>query len=232
MPLTPRHFVPDPALLALRSVCHELRPPVVTLSALVRALEQQPSEEGRAELISLALAHTDHVQAVLQEAASVASGLAAPPDVRVPLRQVLAGVAAVAPAGRMTVLAGPGAARSPVPGQHTHQILSNLITNAARYTSGPILLGARRGLRWMRLTVSDAGGPTPGLVRALRRQTPPPGDDGLGLWVTRRLVAAHGGRIRMRPGRSPGLVMEVLLPHARGWPGRASDRPRRVTSSG
>lgn len=185
------------------------------MTALVRALAEEPSAERRSELLGLAVAHADHAQAVLREAASVAAGLAGPADVPVPLRQVLPEVAAVVPDGRLTITAGTGAARWPVPRQHTHQILTNLVVNAARHSSGRIRLGARPGLRRLRLTVADDGALTPGLLRALHRRTPPETDDGLGLWVVRHLATAHGGQVRARPSRPAGLVMEVFLPRYR-----------------
>ena len=63
--------------------------------------------------------------------------------------------------------------------------------------------------------ITDDGAPTAELSAALRRRTPPPGSQGLGLWVVRHLVAAEGGSLRAR-GRSPrGLEMEVSLPRQR-----------------
>jgi len=207
----------DPAeLLALRALCHELRPPMATLTALVRELEGESSGEDRSELLGLALAHADHAQAVLREAAATATGRTGHADASVPLHCILPDIASSVPADRLTITTDGPAVRWPVPRQHTRQILTNLVGNAARHTGGRIRLGARSGLRRLRLTVADEGGVTPGLLRALRRRTPPPDDDGLGLWVVRHLAAAHGGRVRARPSRHPaGVVMEVLLPRYR-----------------
>ena len=77
MRLRPRLSEHDRALLALRGVCHELRPSMATLSALVKALEQQPSSARRSELAELAVEHAAHAQEVLREAAAVAAHLAA-----------------------------------------------------------------------------------------------------------------------------------------------------------
>ncbi len=215
MRLRQRSSEPDAALLALRGVCHELRPPMATLSALVRALETQPSEARRSELVQLAAEHAAHAQAVLREAAGMAADLADRTGPAVPLRQVLPSVAAAVSGGRLTVSASPRAERWPVHPQHTRQILLNLVGNAARYSVGGIHLDARLRARRLRLTVTDEGGPTADLLRALRRRTPPVDDKGLGLWLVRQLVAAHGGRLRAQALRSRGLVMEVTLPRHR-----------------
>jgi hypothetical protein len=126
------------------------------------------------------------------------------------------------------VVATPAAGRWPVHRQHTRQILINLVGNAARHSPGTILLGARLQAGRLRLAVADEGGPNPLLAQALRRRTPPDGDNGLGLWLVRHFVTAHGGRVRARRGRAGGLVMEVVLPRYRprpsggpGWPRRA-----------
>ena len=206
---------PDPALLLLRSVCHELRPPVATLTSLVRALESQPSEPRRGELARLAHEHASHAEAVLRQAAAAAAGLAEPADTAVPLHRVLPAVAATVPAARLTLSVSAGAERCLVSGRQTRQILLNLLSNAARYSPGEIRLTAAVRRRRLRLTVSDEGALTGDLRRSLHRRTPPAGTKGLGLWVVRRLVAAQGGTLRARPLSPRGVALEVSLPRRR-----------------
>ncbi len=209
---TPR---PEPALLLLRSVCHELRPPVATLTSLVRALEAQPSEARRGELARLAGEHASHAEAVLRQAAAAAAGLAGPADTAVPLHRVLPVVAAAVPAERLVVSVSTGAARRLVSGRSTRQILLNLLSNATRYSPGEIRLTAAVRRRRLRLTVADQGGWNDDLLRSLRRRTPPPGTNGLGLWVVRHLVAAQGGTLRAHPVTPRGVALEVSLPRRR-----------------
>ena len=212
-----RRSKPDPALLALRAVCHELRPPMATLTSLVRALENQPSEVRRTEITRLAMEHATHAQSVLNHAAAVARGLTDLPGAPVPLDTLLPAVAATVPADRLSVQASPSAVRWLVHPQHTRQILINLLGNAARHSAGAIRLTARMHGRRLRLGVSDQGdGPNPALLTALSRQSPPPDDRGLGLWVVRQLTRTQGGTLRARPLRPTGLLMEVLLPRYRG----------------
>ncbi|MEV4639910.1 ATP-binding protein [Actinoplanes sp. NPDC049548] len=205
----------DPALVLLRSFCHELRPPVATLTSLVRALEHQQTEGRREELAQLAAAHVSHAEAVLQQAAAAAQGLAGPADNHQPLHRVLPSVAATVPRERLDVEVSAAAARCVVAPRHTRQILLNLLDNAERYSPGAIRLSARTGWRRLRLTVSDEGSFTLDLARSLRRRTPPQGTKGLGLWVVRHLVAAQGGVIRARPLTPRGVAIEVCLPRRR-----------------
>ncbi len=206
--------MPDPGLLLLRSVCHELRPPMATLSSLVRALEAHPAGEHRTELTRLAAEHASHAAAVLEQAAAAAGGLAEAPDAAMPLRDVLPVAAGAVPADRLLVTVSPAAARCPVPPRHTRQILINLLNNADRYSpaDGLIRVRARVVRRRLHLTVADQGTMTPDLRLALKRRTPPVDDKGLGLWLVRHLVAAHGGRLRARALSPRGLAMEVSLP--------------------
>ena len=209
-----RKSTPDPGLLLLRSVCHELRPPMATLSSLVRALEAHPAGEHRTELTRLAAEHASHAAAVLEQAAAAASGLSEAPDRALPLLDVLPVAAGAVPGDRLLVTVSPAAARCPVPPRHTRQILINLLTNAANYSpaDGLIRLRARMVRRRLRLIVADQGSMTPDLRAALKRRTPPIDNKGLGLWMVRHLVATHGGSLRARALSPRGLAMEVTLP--------------------
>lgn len=214
MRLTRRRSEPVPALLLLRSVCHELRPSIATMSSLVQAMDEQTSPDRRAEMAGLATEHAAHALSVLSEASALATGRIDVLDPGVPLRQVLPAVAATVPDGRLSTEVTGAAAGWPVHRQHVQQILGNLVGNAVEHSPGPIHLGARLRAGRLTLTVADQGGANPRLWHALRRSTPPPQDVGLGLWVVRHLVAAHGGRISARAGR-PGLPVKVALPRYR-----------------
>jgi K+-sensing histidine kinase KdpD len=207
----------DPGLVLLRSVCHELRPPVSTLTSLVHALETQPSESARGELARLAGEHVAYAEAVLRQAAATAYGMTRPADPPVPLHRILPVVSAAVPAGRLVVRLGRATGDRLVHPQHTGQILINLLTNADRHgpLGGPIQLAARTHRRGLRLTVTDGGALTPDLERALRQRTPPAGEKGLGLWVVRHLVATHGGTVRARSLTPHGLSIEVTLTRLR-----------------
>jgi signal transduction histidine kinase len=207
----------DPGLLLLRSVCHELRPPVSTLTSLVHALETHPSEPARTALARLAGEHVAHAEAVLRQAASAAYGMTATAEALVPFHRILPVVSAAVPAERLVIRVGRTTGGHLVHPQHVGQILINLLTNAVRHgpPGEPIRLEARVHRRGLRLTVTDGGTLTPALTRSLHRRTPPAGEKGLGLWVVRHLVAAHGGAVRARSLAPRGLAVEVTLARSR-----------------
>jgi signal transduction histidine kinase len=200
---------------------------VSTLNSLVRAIEDQPSGARRAELAQLAAEHAAHAEAVLRQAAAAAYGLADPAEPALPLHRILPVVTASVPAERLIVRISGSSGNRLVHSQRVRQILINLLRNADRHgpPGGPIRLEVSKHRRGLRLTVADEGNLTPELALALRRRTPPPGQTGLGLWVVRQLVAAHGGSLRARSLAPRGVAVEVTLPQRR-WPIGASPWPR------
>jgi PAS domain S-box-containing protein len=109
-------------------------------------------------------------------------------------------------------------------------VLVNLADNARKYGDGPVTITARRSRGMVVVTVQDRG---PGIAaeerslvfdrfhrgRAARAAAMP--GSGLGLYVCRRLIEAHGGRIWVEPeeGRS---AISFSLPVARQAPPRSS----------
>ena len=101
------------------------------------------------------------------------------------------------------------------------QVADNLLSNALRYGAGaPVRVSVGRVGRWARLAVRDEG---MGIAASDQRRIFEPfeqvisagadrGGFGIGLWLVRSLVDAHGGRIEVAsiPGR--GTVFAVRLP--------------------
>lgn len=103
------------------------------------------------------------------------------------------------------------------------QILTNLISNAHKYTlvEGSITVGARRDDGFVRVDVSDTGiGLSPEdqaqlftkFFRAHDRSPQVGGGTGLGLVITRLLVELHGGRITVSSAPGEGSTFSFSLP--------------------
>lgn len=118
-------------------------------------------------------------------------------------------------------------------GGEIRQVLSNLIVNAidAMPNGGRLLLRShettnqRTGKKGLVLTVADTGS---GMSAAVKPKafdafytTKGIGGSGLGLWISKEIIARHGGTLRFRscntPGRS-GTVFNLFLPHASAQP--------------
>jgi len=102
------------------------------------------------------------------------------------------------------------------------QVIVNLLTNALRYGSGkPVEVSLRRTDNGAHIEVRDHGvGISAEDQQRIFRQFERVGDGksadglGLGLYITRHLIEAHGGTIRVCSEPGQGSVFSLDLPHA------------------
>lgn len=99
-------------------------------------------------------------------------------------------------------------------------VLRNLLTNAMKYASGePVVVRVGREGDRATLSVADQG---PGIPREAHERifdrferisgtSKVPGF-GLGLWIVRTIVLAHGGEVRVESAPGQGAKFTVLLP--------------------
>jgi signal transduction histidine kinase len=108
------------------------------------------------------------------------------------------------------------------------QVLTNLVENAAKYASlkGRTVSGTVAGDS-VSVTVADSGDGIPRadlphvFTKFYRREQGRPSGSGLGLWISRGLVEAHGGRLDADSVMGRGSVFSFTLPldaGARGAP--------------
>jgi signal transduction histidine kinase len=124
-----------------------------------------------------------------------------------------------------------------VDGARVGQILENLVGNAFKYgpPAGLVTISARADGEWLQVAIDDEGVGIPAAERPLVtepfhrawnvRESRIPGT-GLGLFISRRLVEAHGGRLRLedRPDGRPGTRVAFGLPLLRARRGSAKSR--------
>lgn len=102
------------------------------------------------------------------------------------------------------------------------QAITNLLSNAIKFGDGkPIAVGVEPGPEWAQVTVVDQGiGISPAdqakiferFERAVSKRSY--GGMGLGLWITRQIVDAHGGRIGVASEPGKGSTFRVELPRS------------------
>ncbi len=217
-PAAPAVAPAAPESVLLRAVCHEFRAPVSSLGSLTRALNDEDRMAAptiRRQIARLAHDQAVHLDDLLRQAAAASQGLTVAGATRpVPLDHVLPGAVTVVPHGRLRLTVAPEAARCPVDAARMRHILTNLLENAVRHgpPRGVVRLSAATGPRGLHISVADEGELTADLRQALSRPEPPAGMSGLGLWVVRRLVAAHGGRVAARALAGRGVAVDVVLP--------------------
>jgi len=99
------------------------------------------------------------------------------------------------------------------------QVLTNLVENAAKYasTTGMTVVGESRDDE-VAIAVSDTGEGIPSsdlpmvFKKFFRRDMGKPTGTGLGLWISRGLVEAHGGRLTATSVMGQGSVFRFTLP--------------------
>jgi signal transduction histidine kinase len=130
-----------------------------------------------------------------------------------------------------------------VDGPRVGQILENLVGNAFKYgpSDGLVTISAAPDGEWLAIHVDDEGVGIPAAERPLLtepfhrawnvRESRIPGT-GLGLFICRRLVEAHGGRLHLddRPDGHAGTRVTFTLPLLRGRRGTPAGRRPAVGS--
>ncbi len=103
------------------------------------------------------------------------------------------------------------------------RILANLVGNALKYSREQVVVTATRdGEAGVKVTVADRGpgisaGDLPRIFERYYRGQRHEGEGlGLGLYIVRKLVEAHGGRIRRRARSARGAASPSTLPTTEG----------------
>jgi signal transduction histidine kinase len=119
------------------------------------------------------------------------------------------------------------------------RVLTNLIDNARKYSppEGAIFVTVTEGPSTVSVSVRDEGSGIPRERRAevfdrFRRlgEKPERPGAGLGLYITRCLVEAHGGTIRVDEAPGGGADFNFTIPQAEGEQPVSADRPAAATS--
>jgi signal transduction histidine kinase len=220
----------------LADLAHELRTPVASIEATVEALADevlpadattwatltdQATRLGRLVDDIGAVSHAEERSLYVNPARQELPDLVRAASTAVQARYIAKGVALV-------LGCASDAPAVNADGDRLGEALANLLDNALRHTppGGTVCVTVRRGDRFGRATaevaVADTGeGFDPGeaerlferFYRADAARTRDGSGSGIGLTISRAIVAAHGGDIRASSGgRGHGAVFEIVLP--------------------
>ncbi len=214
---------------------HELRGPVANFRLAVQLLERELSrgERGRVEerlrVLSRQADRLGRLSGALLDVTRITAGrlslLRQEVDLAALARDVVARHADEAEAAGTRVAIE---ADGPVPCQadpdRVDQVVANLLSNALKYGRGaPVTIRVHPEEGYAVLAVTDRGIGIPAEQQArifgrFERAVPPRnyGGLGLGLWIVRSLVEAHGGRIAVESTPGQGSTFTVKLPRAGG----------------
>lgn len=217
----------------LEVVSHDLRSPLNTVSmAAASLLEGDPELDRRRadrntiEMIARAAQRMTRMTHDLLDVASIEAGRLAVDARSTAVAQILAeateAMAEPAKAGALELVARPIAPDLLVQcdRDRIHQVMANLVGNAIKFTppGGSIALSAEPEGAFVRFAVADSG---PGIAEHLRahvferyRQAAETASQGrgLGLFITKGIVEAHGGTIDVDTAVGRGTTIVFRLP--------------------
>jgi two-component system, NtrC family, sensor histidine kinase KinB len=216
------------------TVAHEFRTPLTSLRMAVHLCTEQvagPLTDKQAELLHAAREDCDRLQAMvddLLDLSRIESGrielFPLPIAVSSLIESAVEEHKAEADAGGLSLTADFPLPEVRVLADHERigHVFSNLISNAVRHTSkdGRITLSARITNGAVRVMVADTGSGIPReyqeriFDKFFRVPGAGPKGTGLGLYITKEIVSAHGGEIGLQSEPGKGSIFWFTLPTA------------------
>lgn len=213
---------------------HELRTPLGFIKGFAGLLAAQmagPLEGEQREYVGHIVSNADRMLLMINDLldmATIRAGKLAISPSADSLSQLLEEAVAVArPAATQKELSlsleAPSLAIAPVDASRLHQIMANLLGNAIKFTpaKGQVAVRLKAAGPFWRIEIQDSG---PGVAEAERGKlflrfsqldmgdTRTVGGTGLGLYISKALTEAHGGRIGYAPAPEGGSIFWVELP--------------------
>jgi signal transduction histidine kinase len=213
----------------LELIVHDLKNPLNTIALETRLLDIKLATSGadiRTGLarISRNVFFLDRMVQDLLDSCSIASGhlelRRRPTELGALIARVVDQVVSTRDSGRVWIEASPPLTLS-IDELRIERVVANLIANALRYTPRSSLIGIRLevGDGCGRISVIDDGpgmavAETEGVFDRYRRPASGAAHDGsgLGLYVSKRIVEAHGGRIGVNSVEGAGSCFYFELP--------------------
>ncbi len=206
-------------------LAHEIGTPLNVISATAEYLMLDGPPGERERRLREIVGETDRISRLVRELLTFARGRGAeraPVDVGAAVERVISLLAIPAERKRVCLEVDVPASmpRALADADGLHQVLVNLLVNAVNAVGegGRVAVRAREGeAGTLAIEVHDDG---PGVPEALRERifdpffTTRPDGTGLGLAVCARIVAGHGGDVRVGSGPLGGACFTVQLPAA------------------
>lgn len=214
------------------TVAHEVRTPLTSLRMAIHLCAEEaagPLTEKQADLLFAAREDTERLQAIVRDLLDLSRIQAGRLELhrrRVALAEVFAAAVGAhrhlaEEAGvTLTAVTPTDLPELEIDAERIQVVLSNLITNGARHTpgGGSIELRARRDGAMCRIEVEDTGRgiPPEHVERVFDKFYRVPGaataGAGVGLYIAKEIVTAHGGEIGIESTMGRGTLVWVTIP--------------------
>lgn len=210
------------------TVSHELRTPLTMIQGFAELLLSRDVGEGqRREALEHIRVSAERLSRLIGDLLSVSrieSGRLAPHPVPLPLRPALEeAIAPFADSRRVNLRVEESAERIVADRDMLVQVATNVVSNAIKYSPAgePVDVTAQRRDGLVEVSVRDRGiGMSPEEVKRLfqkfsrsdRPEVRSAGGTGLGLYITKQLLEAQGGGIRVETEEGTGSTFTFFLP--------------------
>lgn len=213
-------------------IAHELRSPLTSVKGFSATLIKRWdrfTDEQRRQFVQTIHADAERMGRIVSEVLDLARLEAGRLelhltrlDIAVVMEKAASNLAELAGAERVAIDVEPGLTAW-ADGDRIEHVLTNLVENAIKFSdSGAITVSGRSVDGWVELSVTDEGigieqerladlfsGPAPAGQRT------GPSGTGLGLYLTRLLVEAHGGELSVDSAAGAGSTFTARLPQER-----------------
>ncbi len=215
----------------LRMISHDLRTPLNAVATAAHLIRRDPGDAAKVEDRAAAIARScdrmsamiqDLVETTLLEAGQLRLAVA-PVDLAAAIPELLDRLRGGLAVDRVRLAFAPALPRVLADPARLERVLVNLLSNALKYSppESEVVLGAAPAPEGVAIAVTDRGvGIAPEdqahifdrffRARGARR----PEGLGLGLYIARLLVEAHGGTVSAESGLGQGSTFRVVLPAA------------------
>ncbi len=228
---TALHELEDARDDLVRMISHDLRTPLNAVYTQAHLIRRGPGDPARVEERARSIARScermsamiqDLVEATLLEAGQLRLARV-PVNLAALLPELVERLRGGVDVERVRVVVAPELPHIYADPHRLERIVTNLLTNALKYSPAPaeVTLDVAPADGGVALTVSDRGvGIAPEDLRHVfdrffrARGARRPEGLGLGLYITRLLVEAHGGRIEVTSQLGQGSTFRILLPAA------------------
>jgi len=211
-------------------VAHELRNPLASLQGYAQLMQRRERYDAKAVGTILAQAkRLERLTLDLRETVLLASGIPAlvrgPVDIRALIHAAVEQTQATTAVHTITVIMPPELPQAQWDADRIAQVLGNLLLNAIRYTpaGGMVCVTGEDGGDCVQVSVSDSGIGIPAeavprlfepFYRATNAGEGSARGMGLGLSISKAIVVAHGGELRVESVVNGGSTFTMILPYA------------------